>query len=118
MSYRKGFTLIEMLIVLSIIGILLSATYPSLARYKDISTENDRARHEYVVNKALKQYYALTGKYPNNTLPVDLSALRDDLQKQTGVALDVSRYPHTYPDGYSDPDGDGKFEISSLHVAK
>lgn len=120
MSNKKGFTLIEMLVVLAIIGIMSSITYPSLARTRDNSRENDRARHEYVVNKALRQHYALTGQYPNQghdttktIIPLaELSALQAGLANQTGVALNETNYTYTY----ADTNGDGKFEFSSLHV--
>ncbi|SDH92294.1 type II secretion system protein [Desulfosporosinus hippei] len=116
MSRNRGFTLIEMMIVLVIIGIIVSAGYPSLPEAVNRSRETERSRHEYVVNKALKQYYALTGKYPEYTLPVNLSSLKDDLYSQTGVSLNVEKYPNTSPQTFRDPDGDGKCEISSLHV--
>ncbi|MDR3543326.1 MAG: type II secretion system protein [Desulfosporosinus sp.] len=133
MTNKKGFTLIEMLIVLAIIGIMLSMAYPSLARSYDSSKENDRARNEYVVNKALKQYYALNGKYPNQDhdrttgfipsvvadpitgkkqLAGELLLLNDALYEYTFVTLDADKYTYTYVD----VDGDGEFDISSIHV--
>jgi len=140
LSNKKGFTLIEMLIVLAIIGIMFSATYPSLVSTMKTSKENDRARHEYVVNKALKQCYALTGKYPNQehdtskkeipsvvesvgplgetiyTLYDELLALNKGLKEQTGVTLDMKNYTYTY----KSINGDGKapYDISSLHVER
>lgn len=116
MSNSKGFTLIEMMIILVIIGIISSIIYPSLSRAADMSREIERSRHEYVLNKALKQYYALTGKYPEYTLPVNLSSLKEDVYSQTGVSLNVDKYPNTSPQTFRDSDGDGKYEISSLHV--
>lgn len=109
-----------MLIVLAIIGILASISYPSLARARDSSRENDRVRHEYVVNKAIRQHYALTGSYPNqghdsskeDLIAAELSTLKDELVDQTGVALNETIYSYTY----ADTNGDGEFEISSLHV--
>ncbi|WP_052090770.1 prepilin-type N-terminal cleavage/methylation domain-containing protein [Desulfosporosinus sp. HMP52] len=120
MPKNNGFTLIEILIVLVIIGILASGAYPSLARAKDMSRENDRSRHEYVVNRALKQYYALTGTYLKSPIPLHLSMLKDELYSQTGVSLNISKYPNTdpltYTGPYVGPDGVEMYEISSLHV--
>ena len=90
MSNNKGFTLIEMMIVLVIIGIIAATAYPSLSNAKDMSNENDRATHEYVVNKALRQHYALTGTYPNGV------NLASELAEQTGVSLNTTKYNYTY----------------------
>lgn len=124
MSNRKGFTLIEMLIVIAIIGIVLSIAYPSLAKSYDSSKENDRARQEIVVNKALMQHFALTGKYPTQGLHSNIydvpkiipaaeqSTMANELLKQTGVSLNLENYSYTY----GDTDNDGKYEIISLQV--
>jgi len=103
LSNNKGFTLIEMMIVLVIIGIIASTVYPSLSRAADMSKENDRATHENVVNKALKEHYALTGAYP------DSERLASYLAKQTGVRLDAARYNYTYTLNESN-------EVIKLHV--
>ena len=103
MSNNKGYTLVEMTIVLMIIGIIVSVTYPSLSKAYDTTNENDRVKHEYVVNKALKQYYALTGIYPkgidssdpDNPKPIELSTLASDLAQQTGVRLNTTKYKYT-----------------------
>jgi len=103
LSENKGFTLIEMMIVLVIIGIMAATAYPSLSGTVKMSNENDRAKHEYVVNKALKQYYALTGIYPkgvdnsdpDNPKPIELSTLASDLAQQTGVRMNTTKYKYT-----------------------
>ena len=136
MSNNKGFTLIEMMIVLVIIGIMAGTAYPKQTTAYEMSKENDRAKHEYVVNKALKQYYALTGKYPNQGHDIDDATLStaelllltdrtsstdtppgdvNSLFNQTGVALNDAKYKYT-PVDYVDINGDTKYKISSLHV--
>lgn len=94
MSNNKGFTLVEMIIVLAIIGIIIAMTYPSLSRTADMANENDRAKQEYVVNKALIEYYALTGTYPSST--DNNWALASDLKSQTGVILNPEKYQYNY----------------------
>jgi len=90
LSNNKGFTLIEMIIVLAIIGIMATTAYPSLSRAYDMSNENYRAKQEYVVNKALREYYALTGTYPKQGEDLAL-----DLAEQTGVRLNKAKYNYT-----------------------
>ena len=52
-----------MMIVLVIIGTIVAITYPSLIKTMDMSNENDLANQEYVVNKAMIEYYVLTATY-------------------------------------------------------
>lgn len=90
MPNNKGFALIEMIIVLVIIGIITATVYPSLSSAYNTSSENDRVKHEYVVNKALTEYYALTGSYPNKG--DDLATV---LPEETGVSLNTKNYNYT-----------------------
>ena len=103
MSNNKGFTLIEMMIVIVIIGIITSTAYPSLSRATDISKENERAIHEKVANKALKEHYALTGTYP------DSDRLVSDLAEHTGVRLNTKKYNYVYTPNESN-------KVTELHV--
>ena len=118
MSNNKGFTLIEMMIVLVIIGIMAATAYPSLSKAMEMSNESDRAKQEYVVNKALRTHYALTGTYPNqevhdsstpNLTSTELSTLASDLAQQTGVSLNTIKYKYTYA-------LNGTYVVSALHV--
>lgn len=63
MKSRKGFTLIEVVIVLSIIAVVSAFAYPRITGYMQMRQEQYRENQEYLVNKALMQYYALTGRY-------------------------------------------------------
>lgn len=122
MSKHNGFTLMEMIIILAIISILFTITYPSLVSTRNDTRETERARQEYVVNKALQQYYALTGGYPNpghdsskrDLSPDEMTALVDALQNQTGVNMDLSHYKYTY----KDTNGDGVYETNALRAEK
>ncbi len=107
MRNQKGFTLIEMVIVLAIISILGAAAYPRIAGYMETQQEQYRDNQEYVINKALKQYYAFTGTYPGISNPVvtydvtdgeiiDEDVLFEELREITGVRIDVGTYRYKY----------------------
>ncbi len=73
MRNNKGFTLIEMLTVIAIMGILASIATPSfmrsILRSKEASLENTL----FVVRDVIDQYYADHGDYPDS-----LQALKDE----------------------------------------
>ncbi|WP_425805719.1 type II secretion system protein [Desulfitobacterium sp. Sab5] len=122
MAKHNGFTLIEIVIVLGIISITLSIAFPSLVCICNDTRETERARQEYSVNKALREYYALTGAYPNprhdssmpNLTSEEINRLEDAFQEQTGVNLDIAHYSYTY----NDTNGDGAYEISSIKAER
>ncbi len=106
---KNGFTLIELIVVLAIIAILLGTGVPSLYSYRQRRIESERANQEYVLNKAVKQYYALTGSYPNpadyidsspagrywDSVSVESSFLKDIMVK-TGIYGDGNTYSILY----------------------
>lgn len=120
MKNNQGFTLIEMVIVITIIAIMAGLAYPSLMAYRTHHAESERASHEIMVNKALKQYYALTGLYPHlgpvtdytplasptpyRLTPAGLIKLRDELVKITGVLPDIATYHYNYTDNLGNAD--------------
>lgn len=85
---KKGFTLIELIIVLSIISILAVISYPSITEYRKRCKNKDLNTYIEVVSKSLRQYYALEGKYPETV---------DDLPKLGyGVIIDKKKYQYVY----------------------
>ncbi len=66
-SYKKGFTLIEMLVVVAIIGILASVVLASLSSARAKARDAKRILDGKEVVKALDAYFASNGKYPNST---------------------------------------------------
>jgi general secretion pathway protein G len=64
MSVRRGFTLIEILIVISIIGILVTLAQPSFHRAVTAAREATLKENLFVLRDVIDQFYADNGKYP------------------------------------------------------
>ena len=65
---ESGFTLIEMLIVLVIIGILLAIAVPSYLGFKDRASKSAAQANVRSAVPAVEAYYADTGHYTNMAL--------------------------------------------------
>jgi type IV pilus assembly protein PilE len=67
---QKGFTLIEIVIVLAIIGILASIAYPSYQEQMRKSRRGDCAGELVLLANAMERHFTLNGSYnnPNPTL--------------------------------------------------
>ena len=63
---QRGFTLIEMLIVISLIGILASISAPNFQRYIIRAKEASLRRTLFVLRDVVDQYYSDHGKYPDS----------------------------------------------------
>lgn len=119
MPNRKGFTLIELIITVAIIGILIGAAVPNIVAYRDRYRAMELQKHTEIVNKALVQYYAFTGAYPNqgrdDTIDLtagELDTLKNELKYKTSVNLDTDRYIYNY-DKYDDPGHPGTLLYSN-----
>lgn len=64
MNNNKGFTIIEMLTVIAIIGILASIVAPSFQRSVIRAKEASLRNTLFVLRDVIDQYYADQGKYP------------------------------------------------------
>ena len=62
---EKGFTLLELMIVIAIIGILASLAQPSYKAAVRKSREAALKENLYNIRSVLDQYYADNGKYPD-----------------------------------------------------
>ena len=80
---QRGFTLLELMIVLSIMGILITIAQPNLKKSVIRAREVVLLENLFQMREAIDQYYADNGRYPNmlndliNTQERSKSYLRD-----------------------------------------
>lgn len=67
MSHRRAFTLIELLIVITIIGILAVALIPKIANTPSRARDTQRKADLNQIAKGLEAYYSDYGTYPTGT---------------------------------------------------
>lgn len=99
---EKGFTLMELAVVIAIIGILLAVTLP---RFTEVSNSAKEAKAKVdirTIMAALELYYADKGDYPSSSAD-DLSDFPADFQKY------LPKWPAGATYSYDD---DGSYTIS------
>lgn len=65
-SLRKGFTLVELLLILFLVSLLASLVMPVATRSIDQAKESTLKEDLFVLRKAIDSHYANTGHYPEN----------------------------------------------------
>lgn len=64
MRAHRGFTIIELMVVMAIVALLASVVAPRYFRHIDKARESVLHQNLFVVRDAIDKYYADTGKYP------------------------------------------------------
>ncbi|RPI79907.1 MAG: prepilin-type N-terminal cleavage/methylation domain-containing protein [Desulfobacteraceae bacterium] len=74
MTDQKGFTLIELMIVISIIGILAAIAIPQFSAYRARACHSEAFELADDVRKNIKEYYEHTGLFPKNNEQAGVAA--------------------------------------------
>jgi prepilin-type N-terminal cleavage/methylation domain-containing protein len=61
----RGFTIVELLVVISVIGILAAITIVGFNRYQTDARDAQRSSQATVISEALEKYYDKNGEYPS-----------------------------------------------------
>lgn len=73
--YRRGFTLVELLVAISIIGVILSISFFGIQNARKSSRDGKRKSDLEAVRSALEMYRSDNNKYPSTSTGMDLSSL-------------------------------------------
>lgn len=97
---RRGFTLVELLVVMAIVALLLTLALPRYFQSIDVSKETILIENLRVTRDAIDKYYSDNGRYPEaleelvdkkylRTLPYDPIAEANDRWQVTPPPADV-----------------------------
>jgi len=89
---EKGFTLIEMLAVIAIIGILTSIVYPDLSGSRERARDSERVTEISEIVLALELYYNACRTYPSS-LPANPTTMTDGCPSGVNLGSFLSSIP-------------------------
>ena len=94
-SSERGFTLLELMIVMAIMGVLITIAQPSLKQSLVRAREAVLREDLYQIRDALDQYYADNGKYP-----AQLADLINQSEKTKSYLRGIPKDPFTGADDW------------------
>jgi general secretion pathway protein G len=105
---QSGFTLLEMMIVISIIGILYLVAYPRADKVNLKAKETVLKANLKVIRECLDKYYADFGKYPSD--------LQELVQKRylREIPIDPITQKRTWKTSSSSPEKEDVYDVHSL----
>ena len=80
MNRMLGFTLIELIVVIAVIGILATITVVGFGRYQGDTRDARRSSSASVIVEALEKYYDLNGEYPSCSAMTSANVITNTLQ--------------------------------------
>jgi general secretion pathway protein G len=117
-SHRSGFTLLEIMIVVVIIGILAAIVLPRVLGHVDVARANAARAEIRSLMDAINSFYMYNSRFPTNAeglkalveRPADVSYWPDGgFLDQTVVPVDPWNHPYVY----TQPGTHGPFDIVS-----
>lgn len=99
MQSSRGFTIIELVVVILVLGILVTITAVGLVRYQLDGRDTQRATNVAIIAEALEKYYSANGEYPScNAMTASVSTITADAGIFPGLSTTVFRAPSA-PEG-------------------
>ena len=80
---KSGFSLLELLAVVTILGIIAAIIVPRVTVFSDNAKQKVRDHHKATINSAVERYYVDTSTWPANDL--------------SDIAADVNYFPDGIP---------------------
>ncbi|ENW1951890.1 pilin [Neisseria gonorrhoeae] len=96
-TLQKGFTLIELMIVIAIVGILAAVALPAYQDYTARAQVSEAILLAEGQKSAVTEYYLNNGKWPEN----NDEAGTDDVAKDDTNAIETKHLPSTCRDPFS-----------------
>ncbi|MEQ1823097.1 MAG: type II secretion system protein GspG [Fimbriimonadaceae bacterium] len=123
MTFRRGFTLVELLIVIIIIAVLTAIAAPKFAN-KKVSAQESAARSDLKnIRNAIARFYNDTGLYPNSENDLTAKTRPTDGVYWNGSSWVTAPVPNTWSGPYiykypSCPIADYSYEAVRVGTAR